>query len=566
MLIIVSCGGSSHKEQKPSDAKTDSKYDQNDSDDERSAASKGFSEDESRGSKSFSEEGLTFASKRSSRRRIGPPRPSYRRTDHRQGSNYEKYENYGENQRVSPLVEPVSTFSIDVDTASYSIARRYLKRRRRLPPKSSVRVEEFVNYFTYNYPIPIGNLPFSITMEMAPSPFDKDRHLLHIGLQGKKVSKSQRPSSNLVFLIDVSGSMMSRDRLPLVKQSLKLLIKNMTSKDRISMVVYAGAAGVVLPPTPGNDTERIEEALDSLQAGGSTHGSQGIELAYKMAEKSYIQGGINRVILATDGDFNVGISNHRDLVKLIEQKRKSGIALTVLGFGMYNLNDRSMKQFSSKGNGNYFYIDNLNEGRKVLVDELSATLQIIAKDVKMQIEFNPKYVHSYRLLGYENRRLARKDFDDDKKDAGEIGAGKTVTAIYEITLTSSAKAQSGLRYGKESSEIRKRVKKTNTQFNDEIAFFKLRYKQPDGDQSSLYKKPLKKSEILNRNPSRDFLFSAGVAHFAQKLRESQYTKGISYDKIIQIMQQSRGEDPYGYRKECISLVQDTQNYSKRQYQ
>ncbi|MDH4127406.1 MAG: VWA domain-containing protein [Spirochaetota bacterium] len=467
----------------------------------------------------------------------------------------EKYQYYGENPRVSPIVNPVSTFSVDVDTGSYTNTRRYIQKMGKLPPKDSIRVEEFINYFEYKYPLPDGEIPFSINHELAKSPFDPDRLLLHIGLQGIKIPFEQRPNSNLVFLIDVSGSMSSPNKLDLLKSALIMLTNQMTKRDNVSIVVYAGAAGVVLYPTSGSNKKKIKNALRKLNAGGSTAGGEGIILAYKMAEKAFIKGGINRVILASDGDFNVGITNHSELIKLIEEKRKSGIALTVLGFGMYNLNDKTMEQLANKGNGNYFYIDNLNEARKVLVTELGSTLQIIAKDVKIQIEFNPKYVSSYRLIGYENRKLKRKDFDNDKIDAGEIGAGHTVTAIYELTMTDSAKAKSDLRYSKEQKEIEGNIKKTDTKFSDEIAFFRLRYKKPNADNSILYETPLRRSVISTDNTSDNFRFSAAVAHFAQKLRKSEYNTDISYDKILRVMRSSRGEDNWGYRKECENLVE-----------
>ncbi len=474
----------------------------------------------------------------------------------------EKYQNYGENPRISPITEPVSTFSIDVDTASYTNSRRYLKKMGKLPPHDSVRLEEFVNYFDYQYPIPEGKHPFSIHHELAKSPFDNERHLLHVGIQGKKISLGQRPNSNLVFLLDVSGSMGAADKLPLLKSSLLMLSNQMTDKDKVSIVVYAGAAGVVLPPTSGDKKSVIKDALKQLKSGGSTAGGAGIQLAYKMAEQAFIDGGINRVILATDGDFNVGVTDHDELIKLIERKRKSGIALTVLGFGMYNLNDRTMEQLANKGNGNYFYIDNLNEARKVLVTELGSTIQIIAKDVKIQVEFNPKYVASYRLLGYENRKLAKEEFDDDTIDAGEIGAGHTVTAIYEITMTGSAKAASKLRYANEQKKIKEKIKKSKTVFQDEIAFFRLRYKKPDSDTSKLIEKPLRKSEIISSKPGENFLFSAATAQFAQKLRKSQYDKKVSYGQIVEIMQSSLGKDQWGYRRECLSLVQLAKSMSK----
>ncbi len=474
----------------------------------------------------------------------------------------EKYEYYGENPRTSPLINPVSTFSIDVDTASYTNARRYINRMNKLPPKSSIRVEEFINYFDYNYPLPKSNNPFSINFELAQSPFDNNRLLLHIGLKGKEIPFEKRPASNLVFLLDVSGSMNSEFKLGLLKKALIMLTDQMTEKDKVSIVVYAGSSGVVLLPTNGNKKAEIKNALNRLSAGGSTAGSEGIQLAYKMAERAYIKNGINRVILATDGDFNVGITDHKELITLIENKRKSGIALTVLGFGMWNLNDRTMEQLANKGNGNYFYIDSSNEAKKVLVNELGSTLQIIAKDVKVQIEFNPKYISSYRLIGYENRKLSKEQFDDDTVDAGDIGAGHSITAIYELTMTSRAKDQMNLRYGEEHSTIKKGIKKTNTTFKDEIAFFKLRYKPDNGKVSKLITKPLLKSDLITNKPSNNFIFSASVAYFAQKLRESKYSKGIGYNKILNMMASSKGEDKWGYRQECENLIRKAKTISK----
>lgn len=466
----------------------------------------------------------------------------------------EKYKYYGENPRTSPIVQPTSTFSIDVDTGSYSNARRFLQKYGQLPPEDSIRIEEFINYFNYNYPLP-KNKPFSIYHELAVSPFDKDRLLLHIGIQGKKVTAAKRPDTNLVFLIDVSGSMDSPDKLGLLKSSLLLLTDQMTQRDKVSIAVYAGAAGMILPPTNGNDKSSIKRALKSLSAGGSTAGSQGILLAYELAEKAFINDGINRVILATDGDFNVGMTNFEDLIELIEKKRESGISLTTLGFGTGNYNDRLMEQLANKGNGNYFYIDNLNEAKKVLVDELSSTLQTIAKDVKIQIEFNPKYIFSYRLIGYENRKLKKEDFDNDKIDAGDIGAGHTVTAIYELTLTDSKKANESSRYTQENKEIKDNVVKTNTKFEDEIAFFRLRYKKPNKNISSLIENSILRSDIHNSNPTNDFIFSSAVAHFAEILRKSEYAENYNINDVLELVKNNKGEDNWGYRRELESLIE-----------
>lgn len=473
----------------------------------------------------------------------------------------EQYGKYIENDRISPLKNPFSTFSIDVDTASYTNSRRFLLRKKRMPPANSIRVEEFINYFSYDYPQPQGNYPFSITTEMAPSPFDSERYLLHVAIKGKEIAPESRPASNLVFLLDVSGSMNSENKLGLLKKALIMLSEQMTEKDKVSIVVYAGAAGVVLEPTSGDDTDEIEDALDSLKAGGSTAGSQGIKLAYQKAEEAFIQGGINRVILCTDGDFNVGVTRHEDLIKLIEEKRKSGIALTVLGFGMYNLNDRTMEQIANKGNGNYFYIDTENEAKKVLVTELSSTLQTIAKDVKIQIEFNPEYIYTYRLLGYENRKLKKEDFDKDEIDAGEIGAGHTVTALYEISFNPN--------YTKVAPQYRKAKNRfsgqyqSKTNFNSALAIFKLRYKQPEYNQSDLIIQPLDDSIVKERG-SENFYFSSAVAHFAQKLRKSKYNKELTYSKIKNIMSQYIGKDPYQYREECIEMLEKALYLSEEQ--
>jgi Ca-activated chloride channel homolog len=470
-----------------------------------------------------------------------------------QVENRERYGEFQENPRQSPLVEPVSTFSIDVDTGSYSNARRYIQKMGSLPPANSVRVEEFVNYFDYSYPQPMDK-PFSIYQEIAPSPFDPGRYLLHIGIQGKAIPFDRRPAANLVFLIDVSGSMNTPDKLGLLKSALYLLTDQMRPQDQISLVVYAGAAGLVLEPTQGSSHQEIKDAIKKLTAGGSTAGSEGIRLAYETAQRAFISDGINRVILASDGDFNVGITNHDELVSFIETKREQGVSLTVLGFGTGNYNDHTMEQLANKGNGNYFYIDNLNEAQKVLVNELGATLQTIAKDVKIQIEFNPQLVRSYRLLGYENRKLRREEFDDDTIDAGEIGAGHTVTALYEITLTDSPEHQSSLRYQQEHEAAIQDQAPTDTEFGSELAFFRLRYKPPHGSTSTLIEQPLLKSALQKQSISQDFYFAAAVAHFAQKLRNSEYAGSTTYDAILELAQSNIGSDPWGYRQEFVTLV------------
>jgi len=459
----------------------------------------------------------------------------------------ENYSHFDDNpvKRVSEV--PVSTFSIDVDTGSYSNVRRFLNQGR-LPAKDAVRVEEMINYFSYDYPMPKDKTrPFSVTTEIAPTPWNANTHLLRVGLKGYDIAADKLPPANLVFLVDVSGSMMSPDKLPLLKSGLKLLVQKLRAQDRVSLVVYAGNTGVILEPTQGDQKARIIAALDQLTAGGSTNGGAGIRLAYAMAEQGFIQGGINRVLLATDGDFNVGTVSFEALKDLVEQKRKTGVSLTTLGFGTGNYNDRLMEQLADTGNGHYAYIDNLNEANKVLVSEMSSTLETIAKDVKIQIEFNPAVVAEYRLVGYENRVLKREDFNNDKIDAGDIGAGHTVTAFYEISLV-GGKGQSidPLRYGMEKVPAGNR---------DELAWLRLRYKLPGNETSQLIEQPLKTSEIkAPGNTSADFRFAAAVAAFGQQLRGGKYTGTLGYDDILTLARAARGQDRFGYRGEFIALV------------
>jgi len=444
---------------------------------------------------------------------------------------------------------PVSTFSIDVDTGAYANVRRFLNQGR-IPPKDAVRIEEMINYFSYHYPAPENTKqPFRVTTELAPTPWNPKTRLLHIGIQGYKLSRNALPPSNLVFLVDVSGSMQSANKLGLLKSTMKLLAGQMGRKDRIAIVVYAGASGVVLEPTSGNQHARITAALDALQAGGSTNGAAGIRLAYSLAEQAFIRHGINRVILATDGDFNVGTVNFEALKDLIEKKRKSGISLTTLGFGTGNYNDRLMEQLADAGNGNYAYIDTINEARKVLVDELSSTLNTIARDVKIQIEFNPEIVSEYRLIGYENRMLKREDFNNDKIDAGEIGAGHTVTALYEVTLAGSQGRINPLRYGGGLS------KKTERHGN-EIAFLRLRYKHPNSDHSKLVEIPLNRNMLQHRlaNTSERFRFAAAVAAFGDLLRGGKHSEKFTYSDVVKLARGSRGEDAFGYRGEFLNMV------------
>ncbi len=463
--------------------------------------------------------------------------------------NRENYAHFDDNSVKLVAESPVSTFSIDVDTGAYSNVRRMLNNGQ-LPVEDAVRVEEMINYFSYDYPLPKNsNEPFAVTTEIGVTPWNPDTHILHIGIKGYDKPGESLPASNLVFLVDVSGSMKSASKLGLLKSALKLLSKQMRSEDSISIVVYAGASGVVLEPVAGNETARISQALDELSAGGRTNGAAGIRTAYQLAEQSFIKDGINRVILATDGDFNVGTVNFEALKDLIKEKRKSGISLTTLGFGTGNYNDHLMEQLADAGNGNYAYIDTLNEAQKVLVDEISSTLNTIAKDVKIQLEFNPAVVAEYRLIGYENRMLMREDFNNDKVDAGEIGAGHTVTALYEISMVgSNSKYNDPLRYSL-SPDAGKRHK-------DEIALLRLRYKQPDSNTSKLIERPVKMADIINtlEKTSERFRFSASVAGFGQLLRGGKYTDNYQYDDVLELARNARGRDAFGYRGEFISLV------------
>ncbi|NOQ89454.1 MAG: DUF3520 domain-containing protein [Gammaproteobacteria bacterium] len=470
----------------------------------------------------------------------------------------ENYKHFDDNQIKRVAESPVSTFSIDVDTGAYSNVRRMVNAGN-LPREDLVRVEELINYFSYAYDKPENSdMPFSVTTEMAVTPWNPGSRLLHIGIKGFDSSETELPASNLVFLIDVSGSMNSPDKLGLLKSALKLLSKNLRDEDRLSIVVYAGASGVVLEPVAGNQTAKITQALDSLSAGGSTNGAAGIKSAYLLAEQEFIKGGINRVILATDGDFNVGTVNFEALKDLIEEKRKTGISLTTLGFGTGNYNDHLMEQLADAGNGNYAYIDTLNEAQKVLVDEVSSTLNTIAKDVKIQLEFNPAVVSEYRLIGYENRTLNREDFNNDKIDAGEIGAGHTVTALYEVTLTDSkSKAIDPLRYT--SDKARK------TTHSNELAYLRIRYKEPTASNSKLIEQVIKTSDIETHlaKTSDRYRFAASVAGYGQLLRGGKYTQDFNYDDVLELARKARGNDNFGYRGEFISLVNLTRSLSSQ---
>ena len=469
--------------------------------------------------------------------------------------NRESYKNFAENKVKLASEFPVSTFSVDVDTASYSNMRRMLNQGL-LPSADVIRVEELLNYFSYDYPVPENqSLPFSVISELGPSPWHKNRNLLHVGLKGYDSNANALPDSNLVFLIDVSGSMRSPGKLELLIPALKMLTNQMRSQDHISIAVYAGAAGVVLESTSGTDKSKILTALDQLDGGGSTNGEAGIQLAYSLARESFNPGGVNRVILATDGDFNVGIVSDEALVALIEKERKSGISLSVLGFGRGNYNDALMQQLAQSGNGNAAYIDNINEARKVLVDELSSTLHTIASDVKIQVEFNPDVVSEYRLIGYETRHLEREDFNNDKVDAGELGAGHTVTALYEISLVGSgAESSDPLRYASSRNIGPSRLLKAEK--NAEIAFIKLRYKTDFDAPSKRRSFPVKLSDAVKKldSTSQNFRFSAAVAAFGQILRGGRYTKAFNLDDTLSLALNAKGSDEDGYRSEFISLV------------
>ena len=472
--------------------------------------------------------------------------------------NTEAYDHIEENRFQQVANAPLSTFSIDVDTASYSNVRRFLNEGT-LPPAGAVRIEEMLNYFRYDYPPPQGDTPFSTQMELAQCPWNNEHFLARIGLKGKEFPREKRPPVNLVFLLDVSGSMNSPDKLPLVQRSLRMLVEDMNEQDRIAITVYAGASGLALPSTPCDEKMQIVAALDELQAGGSTNGGEGIQLAYKTAQDNFIKDGINRVILATDGDFNVGVTNQSDLVGLIEKKREEGIFLTVLGFGTGNLKDSTMEKLADKGNGAYAYIDTLNEARKVLVEQASGTLHTIAKDVKIQVEFNPAKIAAYRLLGYENRVLRTEDFNDDKVDAGEIGAGHTVTALYELIpvgVENTAGGVDPLRY-------QASVNPTPAAKSDELYTLKLRYKAPDSDTSSLLEFPYAKPVGDYKHASRDFKFAAAVAGFGMLLRDSEHKGDTTYQKVLEWAQEGIGDDEGGYRKELIQLVKKSEDMPRR---
>ena len=471
----------------------------------------------------------------------------------------EDYDHIKENKFLKVVDNPVSTFSIDVDAASYSNVRRFLNQGQ-LPPAGAVRIEEMINYFRYDYPQPKNNEPFTINTEISDAPWNKDHKLVLIGLQGKNIPTDHLPASNLVFLIDVSGSMQGPNRLPLVKASLKMLVDQLREKDRVAIVVYAGAAGLVLKSTSGGEKTTIKDAIDNLEAGGSTAGGAGIRLAYKTAREYFVKGGNNRVILCTDGDFNVGESSDDAMERLIEEERKSGVFLTVLGYGMGNYKDNKMQKLADKGNGNHSYIDGISEAKKVLVNEFGGTLFTIAKDVKLQVEFNPAKVQGYRLIGYENRVLAREDFNDDKKDAGELGSGHTVTALYEVIpvgmKSDFLKNVDPLKYRSNS------LTQIASSQNNEILTVKFRYKAPDGDVSKLITHPLKDKQLSLDKTSDNFRFVAAVAEFGMLLRNSEFKSSSSFDHVIRMARNSKGKDDEGYRAEFVRLVESAAMLAK----
>lgn len=473
----------------------------------------------------------------------------------------EEYNQFSENRFRLVNEEPLSTFSVDVDAASYSNMRRFINRGA-LPNKDAVRIEELINYFSYNYTEPTGNDPVKISTEVGNCPWNSQNRLVKIGLKARSMTGENLPASNFVFLIDVSGSMYGATRLDLVKSSLKLLTNNLREKDRVAIVVYAGSAGEVLPSTSGANKQKIKEALDNLNAGGSTAGGAGIQLAYKIAKQNFIKGGNNRIILCTDGDFNVGVSSNDGLLALIEQERKSGVFLSILGYGMGNYKDSKMQTLAQAGNGNHAYIDNLQEANKVLVNEFGATMYTVAKDVKLQIEFNRTKVQAYRLVGYETRLLNKEDFNDDTKDAGEMGAGHTVTAFYEVIPTGVKSNLIGnvdpLKYQKETNTSPLDIF-TADKYPD-LLTVKLRYKQPNSDKSQKIEVPL--IDDKGDNVSDDFRFASAVAMFGQIIRDSQYKGESSYTKAIALAQKGYGEDKQGYRREFVRLMQTAQGLAK----
>lgn len=477
--------------------------------------------------------------------------------------NTEEFDHIEENDFVDASREPLSTFSVDVDTASYSIVRRFLNDGR-LPPPGAVRIEELVNYFRYAYPAPNGEHPFSVTADVTTCPWHPEHRLVRIGLQGREVKNYERGRANLVFLLDVSGSMAAPNKLPLVKQAMRMLLDQLDPEDRVAVVTYAGSAGVALESTPARERGRIERVFESLGAGGSTAGAGGIEAAYDVASANFVEGGVNRVVLCTDGDFNVGITDQSQLVRLIERKADSGVFLSVLGFGSGNYKDSTMEKLADHGNGNYGYVDTRNEARKMLVEQVGGTLVTIAKDVKIQVDFNPARVQSYRLLGYENRLLAAEDFLDDEKDAGEIGAGHRVTALYEIVPPGVPSPAGDVRPSKYAADNADEGPTGEDPIADgasgddastELLTVRLRYKQPDGNESTGFDHPVQDEVTPFADAPEDARFAAAVASFGMLLRDSKYSGTGSFDQTSRIARGSLGEDPWGYRSEFVELVE-----------
>ena len=487
---------------------------------------------------------------------------------YRQDFNTATYDRVEENPFLPAATNPLSTFSIDVDTASYSNVRRFINSGS-LPPKDAVRVEEMINYFSYDYREPEADNPFSIDLDATACPWDASHRLLRIGLKAREVANEKRPASNLVFLLDVSGSMMPAERLPLVKQAMRLLVDKLSEKDRVAIVIYAGGSGLALSSTSGNEKEKILRALEDLKAGGSTNGAEGIELAYKVAADNFIKGGVNRVILATDGDFNIGVTTQGDLIQLIEEKAKGGVFLSVLGVGSDNLKDSTMQKLADKGNGNYAYLDSVDEARKVLVQQINGTLMTIAKDVKIQVEFNPARVASYRLIGYEKRMLRKEDFNNDKIDAGEIGAGHTVTALYEVVPAgagaidpaASVPPVDPLKYQSANPPA---VAKREPNGSPEMVTVKLRHKKPEGATSELTERSFTDNGSKFQNAAPDLKFAAAVAEFGMLLRDSQYKGKATMGAVIEWAEEGKGRDAAGYRAGFIELARKAQTLKPRE--
>lgn len=465
----------------------------------------------------------------------------------------DKFEHFKDNPIKQVATDPVSTFSLDVDTGSYALVRQFIQQGR-LPAADAVRTEELINYFSYDYPKAMAEHPFAVETELSSAPWQPEHYLLRIGVQAQDIQAKEMPPANLVFLVDVSGSMNEANKLPLVISSLQMLTQQLRPQDRVSLVVYAGRTEVVLEPT--NNKADILAALGRLQAGGSTAGTSALDLAYKMARKAYIKEGINRILLATDGDFNVGITSTEQIKDMVKRERETGITLSTLGFGQGNFNDAMMEQIANVGNGNYSYIDSLTEARKVLIDELSSTFNTVAKDVKVQIEFNPDWVSEYRLIGYENRQLQREDFNNDKVDAGDVGAGKSVTAIYEITPKSASASVDALRY----QTMPEAAKTKSKPVSSELAFLKIRYKKPNADKSILITQPIIAPKTVNAfdKASENQRFASAVAGFGQLLRQSPQMGHLSYQQVLQIAQQAKTKDNTGVKGEFIQLVKNAQ--------